>query len=181
MRFGYLMVLLLFMVIGAAVVRTFQLNSTTGAHTSTPGVPIVVPASRFATPTRSVLTQIQPTVALPMPVAPAFTPVPAQPRSGAPATGALIKWVDVPSAANKVGLRQTDIIARFDGMPVDANHYLVDLIESKKPGDYVQLIVIRGIQALEFNPQLRGSPWDNNVAYLGVQYVQQGSAPPENK
>lgn len=177
MRWVYVMVFLLFLIIGIAVVRTYQLS---GAAQE----PVVIIGA--ATPTRSTVARIEPTPVKPTPV-PATpipsTPVPPppQPEGNLPGNGAMVKWVDVPSAANHVGIKQFDVITVFDGTPVDTNHFLVNLIQSKKPGDFVDLTVVRGGQLLQLSTQLRGSPRDNNVAYLGVQYVQQGSAPKETE
>lgn len=191
MKLGYLIILLVLMVVGIAVVRTVQLGSEsngTGERPLTSAFSQLI--AEIATPTRSSPPiQIQPTVVKPAsnpqvainptPVSPAVPPP--QPANQAPSNGALVKWVDIPSAAHKIGIRQFDIITVFDGTPVDSNHFLVDLIERKKPGDIVDLTIVRGGQTLELSAQLRGSAWDNNVAYFGVQYVQTGSAPPQTR
>ncbi len=182
MRLGYLMIGVLFAIIGVAVVRTYQLSSASAqAAAPTPLAASPLPIARVTTPTRFAPVQTQPTSVPPTPVRPTPAPATSEPTNGAPPTGAQVKWVDIPSAANKVGIRQFDIITVFDKVPVDRNHFLADLIASKRPGDVVQLTVVRGDQTLELSTQLRGSPQDNNIAYLGVRYAQQGSAPPEIK
>ncbi len=185
MRWGYLIVLSLFAIIGVAVVRTYQLASA-GAEDIAPIKPSQITV-RLTTPTRSAPLRVAaptPTPAklfqIPNPFPPAVAASTPQSESQPPNSNpneALVKWVDIPSAANKVGIKQFDVITVFDGTALDANHQLSELIRSKKPGDVVTLTLIRNHQTMQVTPQLRGSPQDNNIAYLGVRYVQGTSAP----
>jgi serine protease Do len=73
--------------------------------------------------------------------------------------GALVARVDPASPAEKAGLRKEDIIVAVDGQAVRDNGELVSAISNRRPGDDIQLSVLRpegrsGVQKIEFDVTL---------------------------
>jgi putative serine protease PepD len=75
--------------------------------------------------------------------------------------GAGISEVTPGSSADKAGLRSGDVVVRVDDRPVSDASSLVATIRGHRPGDTVDLIVVRGEERLELEATLdsdEGSP-----------------------
>ncbi len=57
--------------------------------------------------------------------------------------GAVVMSVESGSAAEKAGLQEKDVIVALDGQKVDADHSLMSALFTHKPGDKVNLTVVR--------------------------------------
>ena len=57
--------------------------------------------------------------------------------------GAIVMSVESGSAAEKAGLQEKDVIVALDGQKVDADHSLMSALFTHKPGDKVNLTVMR--------------------------------------
>lgn len=88
------------------------------------------------------------------------------------ANGARVVEVEKDSAAAKAGLQVSDVITAVDNVKIDQDHLLADLIKAHKPGDKIDLSVMRGTQTLTINVELGKSPQDSSIAYLGIRYAQ---------
>lgn len=106
-------------------------------------------------------------------VAPQITPQAPRAPFAADKTGAWIQTVEADSPAEKAGLKVNDLVTQVNGVAVDENHSLSDLIRAKSPGDKVALSVQRGTQALQMEATLGTRKLDTGaeVASLGVTYV----------
>ena len=51
-----------------------------------------------------------------------------------------------------------DVIVKVDGQPVPSVERLVDLIAAKKPGDKIELEVVRGTSRIQLNVKLGRQP-----------------------
>ncbi len=72
-----------------------------------------------------------------------------------PSAGAYVNEVAAGSPAEKAGLKATDIITSFNGMPVLSSSQLVEYVQSCKIGDKVEIKVIRdGKDYLTLNAEL---------------------------
>jgi len=107
-------------------------------------------------------------------------PMPMNPGFRAPAgPGAAVANVVSGGPAEKAGLKQGDLIESVDGVKLEGEKTLAELIGARKPGYAVTLSVRSSGQeardvkvTLEKNPQKDGAPW------LGVEYVMTGSSVP---
>lgn len=86
-------------------------------------------------------------------------------------TGALIREVIADSPAEKAGLRVYDLITAVDDMSVGADHPLATVIAAFRPGDRVEMTVIRNGETLTVNLTLGKHPDNPSQAYVGVRYV----------
>ncbi len=84
--------------------------------------------------------------------------------------GAQVTQVETGSPAARAGLQQGDVITAVGGTKLDAKNALADLIAAKKPGDKVELSVMRGTQTLTITVELGASPQNASAAYLGIRY-----------
>jgi serine protease Do len=75
-------------------------------------------------------------------------------RGDEPADGAKIREVVDGSAAEKAGIKDGDVIVRFDGEEVKQFDDVRRMIREKKPGDAVEIIVRRGEKSLTFTVTL---------------------------
>jgi hypothetical protein len=73
---------------------------------------------------------------------------------GEPGEGAKISGVSEGSPAEKAGLTAGDIIVEFDGKPITGLHDLSFAIKDKKPGDEVEVVVMREGERLVFKATL---------------------------
>ncbi len=85
--------------------------------------------------------------------------------------GALIQEVRPNTPADEAGLRVGDIIIAVDGQPVDSSHPLNELIGARKPGDRVEITILRGGRQMTIGLALGEHPNDPERAFLGVSYV----------
>jgi S1-C subfamily serine protease len=96
------------------------------------------------------------------------------PRSPLPMeqTGARLLGVAPDGPAGRAGLRAGDVIIAVDGVPIDGNHPLTDVIRGRKPGDVVVIIALRSGAKLTVNVTLGSQPLPNGqtVAFLDVSY-----------
>lgn len=72
--------------------------------------------------------------------------------------GAYVQTVISDSPADKAGIRQADIIIKFDGQTVDSSHELSSLIAKKKVGDSVSLDIWRDGKVLNLRATLTSAP-----------------------
>jgi serine protease Do len=72
--------------------------------------------------------------------------------------GAYVQDVVVGSPAEKVGIKQGDIITKFDGQSVNQQNELSTLIAKKKAGDSVSIVVWRDGKTLNLNTTLVTAP-----------------------
>ena len=73
--------------------------------------------------------------------------------------GALVEKIAPGSAAEKVGLRAGDLIARLDDSEVSGPQKLLEAVRRRKPGEAVKLVVVREGQTLELEAPL-GRTWN---------------------
>lgn len=95
-------------------------------------------------------------------------------------SGALVQGVRPGSPADEAGLEIGDIIIAVDGQAVDAEHPLPDLIGSHKPGDRVELRIVRQLRDFTVQVRLGEHPEDPERAYLGVEFIPIFVAPPSD-
>lgn len=86
-------------------------------------------------------------------------------------TGARVIDVQASSPSEKAGLVVDDVITAVAGIKIDDNHSLADLIKTHKPGEKIDLTVLRTGQSTTVTIELGTSPTDSNSAYLGIQYA----------
>jgi membrane-associated protease RseP (regulator of RpoE activity) len=82
----------------------------------------------------------------------------------------IIGEVTEASPADQAGLEAGDVITAVDGEPVEGVEPLVDLVQSKEPGDEITLTVYRSGEQdpLEINVTLAENPDAEGQTYLGV-------------
>lgn len=74
------------------------------------------------------------------------------------AEGAYIRQVIPGSPADKAGIKQGDIITKFDGKVISEGHELSTVITSKKPGDNVKLSVFRDKKIIDLTANIGTAP-----------------------
>ena len=72
--------------------------------------------------------------------------------------GAWVTQVVPGSPADEAGLQEGDIIQQVDGRQVDDKHPLPDLINAHRPGDTIELAVLRGRRELRVEVELGTRP-----------------------
>lgn len=72
--------------------------------------------------------------------------------------GAYITRVMEDTPASKAGLERGDIVIEFDGVTLDGEKTLSSLIREKKPGDTVDIVVVRGNDELTLKVELEEMP-----------------------
>ena len=72
--------------------------------------------------------------------------------------GAWVTQVVPGSPADEAGLQEGDIIQQVDGQEVDGKHTLPDLINAHRPGDTIELSVLRGRRELRVEVGLGTRP-----------------------
>jgi S1-C subfamily serine protease len=72
--------------------------------------------------------------------------------------GAWVTQVVPGSPADEAGLQEGDIIVAVDGRQVDDDHTLPDLINAHRPGDTIELAVLRGRRELRVEVELGTRP-----------------------
>ncbi len=84
----------------------------------------------------------------------------AQQEDLAASQGAWVTRVVPDSPADEAGLQEGDIIQQVDGQEVDGKHTLRDLINAHRPGDRIELAVLRGRRELRVEVELGTRPGD---------------------
>jgi S1-C subfamily serine protease len=102
-----------------------------------------------------------------MPFAPELPETPGLPAG----QGALVQEVVAGSPAEAAGVQVGDIITEVDGMPIDANHRLADVVSQYQPGDPVKITVWRAGATKSITATLGENPQDSTRPYLGVRYT----------
>ena len=74
--------------------------------------------------------------------------------------GAWVTQVVPGGPADEAGLQEGDLIQQVDDQPVDEKHPLPDLINSHRPGDRIELTVLRGRRELRVEVELGTRPVD---------------------
>lgn len=71
--------------------------------------------------------------------------------------GALIVQILGGSPAEKAGLKENDVVIKFDGVDVSSDAELVSLIHSRVPGEIVEIVVNRNGREMKFSVKLGAS------------------------
>ncbi|NOZ29657.1 MAG: PDZ domain-containing protein [Chloroflexi bacterium] len=121
--------------------------------------------------------------AVPMPEPGERTPMIPFPRPFSPSGpgGALIQKVHPDTPADEAGLRPGDLIIAVDGQPIDQEHPLNELIGSRKPGERVEITILRGGRRMTIGLALGEHPDDPNRAFLGVEFIPIFVTPPQGE
>lgn len=96
------------------------------------------------------------------------------PNSAIFANGVQVTSLESNSPADKAGLKAGDVITAVAGTKIDQSHPFPSLIQSHKPGEKIDLSVMRSNQNLTITVELGASPQNSNTAHLGIRY---GPAP----
>ncbi len=67
----------------------------------------------------------------------------------------MIADVDPGSAAELAGLRMNDVIIEIEGQPVGNFQRLIQIIESKEPGNHVPIVFRRGVELHQVDAELQ--------------------------
>jgi membrane-associated protease RseP (regulator of RpoE activity) len=84
--------------------------------------------------------------------------------------GARVASVESNSAADRAGLKVGDVITAVAGTNIDPGHSFPSLLQSRKPGDKIDLTVSRAGQVTTIGVTLGASPQNSSAAYLGIRY-----------
>jgi len=85
-------------------------------------------------------------------------------------SGALVRYVEPRSPADEGGIKPGDIITAVDDNPVDEEHSLSQVLQGYRPGDTVEITVIREGEELTLRVKLGSHPDDETRPYLGVRF-----------
>ncbi len=104
-------------------------------------------------------------------------------KLGEPVEGALVTKVEPESPAEEAGIKVGDIITAVDGLEIDEDHPLRDLILEHGPGEKITLTLNRWGESREIQVTL-GETTDEEgktIPYLGVHYwpIKRGSFRPQ--
>lgn len=102
-------------------------------------------------------------------------PIPEMP--GVVSGWALVVNVAEDSPADRAGLRVGDLITSVGGEPLRDGVSLADLIQQYRPGDEIELDVLRGRREGIITVTLGRSPRDRHVPWLGIEYRQIPAGP----
>jgi serine protease Do len=95
-------------------------------------------------------------------------------------SGALVQQVEAGSAAEKAGIRPSDVIVMFDGHPIRKAHDLPFLVASRKPGEKVSVGIVRDGKPLTLEVRVEAMPEESsehaNAQGEGTGKVQLGVA-----
>jgi serine protease Do len=95
-------------------------------------------------------------------------------------SGALVQQVEAGSAAEKAGIRPSDVIVMFDGHPIRKAHDLPFLVASRKPGEKVSVGIVRDGKPLTLEVRVEAMPEESsehaNAQGEGTDKVQLGVA-----
>ncbi|MFN9915377.1 MAG: PDZ domain-containing protein, partial [Pirellulaceae bacterium] len=75
--------------------------------------------------------------------------------------GAFVKVIKPNSPAEFAGLRYGDVILEFDGVRVDNDEHLVQLVGLSRVGNPIDLLVLRDSQIVRIQVELVGIPGIN--------------------
>ncbi len=85
------------------------------------------------------------------------------------ATDCKLSHITEGSPADKAGLKDGDVVMKFDGKDVKTYDEMLELLAKKKPGDEVDMMVKRGSLNLTFHVKLESrSPPTSTPAFFGV-------------
>ncbi len=84
------------------------------------------------------------------------------------ALGALVTEVVEGSPADQAGIQVGDFIIAVDGVQVDAENTLSELIRTHEPGDRISIELWSGLRQRTVSARLAEHPEDRRAAYLGV-------------
>jgi len=82
-----------------------------------------------------------------------------------------VRIVDAPAAlspAQAAGVLENDIVLSFDDVPTRSRSELVQAIVSHRPGDVVDLVVLRNGQRVVLTATLASNPTDASIAFFGI-------------
>lgn len=90
--------------------------------------------------------------------------------------GVYVSGVPDNSAAKSAGIKEGDVIIQVEGLPIKTTAELQEKISQYRPGDKVQVIVIRGNEKKQFAVTLRNRHGDteivrDNNSTLGAEFV----------
>ncbi|HXH65299.1 MAG TPA: DegQ family serine endoprotease, partial [Mariprofundaceae bacterium] len=77
-------------------------------------------------------------------------------------SGALVQQVEAGSAAEKAGIRPSDVIVMFDGHPIRKAHDLPFLVASRKPGEKVSVGIIRDGKPISLDVKVEAMPEESS-------------------
>jgi len=90
-------------------------------------------------------------------------------------SGAVVTEVTAGSPAEAAGLKVDDRITQVDGKALEPGANLADLIQAHKPGDTIELTVMRGAdeeeEEIKLPVTLGEDPNEAGKAYLGIRYA----------
>ena len=87
-----------------------------------------------------------------------ITPALARQQSLPASEGALVTRVNSASAASDAGLRVGDVIVRIDGKPVNEASDVQALVRSRRPGDSLEVVVLRDGEERTLSAKLTERP-----------------------
>lgn len=105
-------------------------------------------------------------------IVPAPERVPAPEMPGIPSGWALVAGVTADSPADRAGLRVGDLVVSVEGEALRDEVSLADVIRQYRPGDAVDLVVLREGRERTFTVTLGRNPADRNAPWLGIEYRQ---------
>ncbi len=90
--------------------------------------------------------------------------------------GVLVGGVPENGAARSAGIKEKDVIIQVDGLPIKTTGGLQEKISQYRPGDKVEVVVIRGDEKKQFNVTLRNKNGDTEIVRdnnltLGAEFV----------
>lgn len=107
-----------------------------------------------------------------VPEMPALPELPVLPGGPLHGSGALIQEVIEDAPAQRAGLRVGDLITAVNDIPIDANHPLVEVLATFRPGDRVSLQVWRAARTITLDITLGRHPENSSRPYLGIRYIE---------
>ncbi|MBF0468006.1 MAG: PDZ domain-containing protein [Desulfamplus sp.] len=91
-----------------------------------------------------------------------------------PETGVYVKSISVASPAENAGLKIGDVIIKFDGTTITTHEQVGQIIQARKVGDVVKLVVNRNGTKKSFHVKLESTPQNalNTVAAVQQNFAQ---------
>ncbi len=88
--------------------------------------------------------------------------------------GALIQYVEPQSPADQAGIQVGDLITAVGDQEVDAANPLDEVLQRFKPGDRVEITLLREGEERTVRATLGARPDDPSKPYLGVRFTTVG-------